>query len=190
MSEDAVGAYVKVLAEKLRYGDATERTHYPALEAFVKSLGPRLNIPCEPSGIPGASVDFLVRRGQQTIGHIEAKDIGKSLDEAPESKQLKRYRSRFSNLVLTDFLEFRWFIDGDLRTAARVVLRPNGIPEYRYGLAGRAGRVAAARPLRRRWMNHCMSNSAVRCWRRSVPVREAATSAKRVSAEARRDCRS
>src|SRR5205814_1810297 len=37
-----------------------------------------------------------------------------------QSEQLMRYRAALPNLVLTDYLEFRWFVDGELRAVTRV----------------------------------------------------------------------
>jgi hypothetical protein len=51
---------------------------------------------------------------------METKDLGKSLDEAEDSDQLKRYKRSLPNLILTDYLEFRWFEDGQLRDSARL----------------------------------------------------------------------
>jgi len=120
MPLDAFKPYLKVLETQLRAGHASERSHYPALEALLRNLDRRLTVTIEPAGIPEASVDFLIRRGQRTIGYVEAKDIGKSLDEAERSEQLKRYCDRFTNLILTDFLEFRWYTDGERRRSARL----------------------------------------------------------------------
>ena len=64
-----------------------------------------------------------------SIGKVEAKDIGSSLDaihsdservnpKTREGKQLRRYRAAFDNLVLTDYVTFRWYRRGDLRTTA------------------------------------------------------------------------
>ena len=45
-------------------------------------------------------------------GHIEAKDVGVSLIAIENSEQLQRYRRDFSNLILTDFIEFRLYAKG------------------------------------------------------------------------------
>lgn len=62
----------------------------------------------EPGRIKCGASDFVVTKGVTTIGYIEAKDIGKSLDEAGKSEQLIRYGESLSNLILTNYLEFRW----------------------------------------------------------------------------------
>jgi hypothetical protein len=55
-----------------------------------------------------------------TLGYIEAKDVGIPLDAVSSSDQLARYRAALSNLVLTDYLEFRWYVGGELRRIARL----------------------------------------------------------------------
>jgi hypothetical protein len=55
-----------------------------------------------------------------TIGYIEAKDVGARLEEIAESPQLKRYRAALENLVLTDYLDFRWYVHGDLHASGKL----------------------------------------------------------------------
>ncbi len=50
-----------------------------------------------------------------TLGYVECKDTHVSLDEAAKSDQLKRYRDNLPNLVLTNHLEFRWYVEGEER---------------------------------------------------------------------------
>jgi hypothetical protein len=54
------------------------------------------------------------------VGYIEAKDVGKSLAETERTDQLKRYRRALDNLILTDYLAFRWYVGGELRQEARL----------------------------------------------------------------------
>ena len=62
----------------------------------------------EPTHVECGAPDFIVHRGGAPVGHIECRDIGASLDRVEESKQLQRYRAGLPNLILTDYLEFRW----------------------------------------------------------------------------------
>jgi len=57
---------------------------------------------------------------------MEAKDVGRSLDEAEDSPQLERYKKSLHNLILTDYLEFRWYVDGELRGTARLARQRKG----------------------------------------------------------------
>ena len=107
--------YIHAIEKKLVSGDATEHTHRAALQALIESLLSGVSATNEPKHIKCGAPDFVVRKGVMTVGYIEAKDIGKSLDETEKTDQLKRYLNSLTNLVLTDYLEFRWFVDGEQR---------------------------------------------------------------------------
>ncbi|MDZ4230518.1 MAG: N-6 DNA methylase, partial [Dehalococcoidales bacterium] len=110
--------YVLAIEKKLAMDDATEHTHRAALQALIESLLSGVSATNEPKHIKCGAPDFVIRKGSTTIGYIEAKDIGKSLDETEKTDQLKRYRDSLTNLVVTDYLEFRWYVDGEKRLSA------------------------------------------------------------------------
>jgi predicted helicase len=50
------------------------------------------------------------------IGYVEAKDVGIDLNQVEKTEQLKRYRESLNgNLILTNYVEFRWYVDGKQR---------------------------------------------------------------------------
>jgi predicted helicase len=110
--------YIHEIEKALEGGDATEHTHRPALKAFIEGLSADVVATNEPKHIECGAPDFILRTGSATIGYIEAKDINKSLDEAEKTDQIKRYRDSLSNLIVTDYLEFRWYVDGDCHLKA------------------------------------------------------------------------
>lgn len=112
--------YFTTIENTLKAGNATEHTHRPALKDLLESLDSNIIATNEPKRIACGAPDYIVTRDQLTIGYIEAKDVGKSLNEAERSDQLKRYRRALGNLILTDYLEFRWYVDGELRQEARL----------------------------------------------------------------------
>jgi len=59
----------------------------------------------------GNKPDFVIKKNSVPILYIETKDIGVSLDKVEKSEQMARYFG-YSNLVLTDYLEFRFYRDG------------------------------------------------------------------------------
>lgn len=59
----------------------------------------------------GNKPDFVVLNHDVPILYIEAKDIGVSLDKVEKSDQMARYYG-YSNLVLTDYVEFRFYRNG------------------------------------------------------------------------------
>jgi len=120
---DEIPTYLKTIEKELRRGDATEHTHRAALKELVESLKSGITATNEPKqiecGAPDYSVSRSTKHGPLTIGYIETKDVGAALSDEQKSDQLKRYRT-LPNLILTDYLEFRWFVDGDLRESARL----------------------------------------------------------------------
>jgi hypothetical protein len=117
---DPFRAYLQELQNKLATGDATEHSHRPALQRLIEALAPDLTVINEPKRIECGAPDYIITHGQTPIGYVEAKDIGASLDHEERSDQMRRYRESLSNLILTDYLEFRWYVEGEQRAAVRL----------------------------------------------------------------------
>ena len=131
---NAFRAYVRSLNDSLSLGNATEHTHRPALKTLLESIVSGVVATNEPKRIECGAPDFVATTEGQSpliLGYVEAKDIGavleaieKESDRAKPStdngNQLRRYRRSLSNLVLTDYTEFRWYVDGKRRAVARV----------------------------------------------------------------------
>ncbi len=102
---------------------------------LVESLASDIIATNEPKRVECGAPDFVVSRrrehGPLTVGYIEAKDVGKNLagierdserinPTTENGQQLRRYRNALENLILTDYLEFRWYVRGELRETARL----------------------------------------------------------------------
>lgn len=119
--------FIKNIERELQAGNATEHTHRTSLKLLVESIDPQVTATNEPKRIACGAPDYIITRDGFTIGYIEAKDVGKSLNELERTEQLKRYRRALENLILTDYLEFRWYVDGELRQEARLAgTQPDG----------------------------------------------------------------
>jgi predicted helicase len=116
--------YLNQLQDNLDTGQAKEHTHRAALEQLIETLAPSINAINEPVRIACGSPDFVIltKENNTQIGYIEAKDIGISLDNALKTEQLQRYVPALNNLILTDYLNFRWFVEGQEREDMRVTL--------------------------------------------------------------------
>ena len=112
-------SYLAALEQAYRAGNATEHTYRPAYKALIEAIaGNGVQAVNEPRQIACGAPDFIVTRGVVPLGYIEAKDIGIDLGKTARSEQLARYRDSLDNLILTDYLEFRWFLDGEPRLTA------------------------------------------------------------------------
>ena len=116
----ATGIYLSQLERELGAGRATEGTHRPAIKALLEGLGAGVLASNEPRRVECGAPDCVVSRDGLVVGYLETKDVGASLDEAERSEQLKRYLRSLDNLVLTNYLEFRWYRGGELLDEARL----------------------------------------------------------------------
>jgi hypothetical protein len=118
MSE--ITAYLSEIRKNLDQGDATEHTHRPALKTLMEGLFQGVTATNEPKRIACGAPDFLLSKKNVLLGHIKTKDIGTDLDEIELGKgahgdQFVRYRNGLSNWILTDYLDFRWYVGGQKR---------------------------------------------------------------------------
>jgi hypothetical protein len=122
MPANPIDTYRRQIERELQAGNATEHTHRPALKTLIESLASGVTATNEPKRVECGAPDFAVTEkrahGPITIGHLEAKDVGKDLDEVEKSEQMKRYLHALPNLILTDYLEFRWYVEGEHRQTA------------------------------------------------------------------------
>ena len=124
MAATPIDAYRRQIEKELQAGNATEHTHRPALKALIESFTSGVTATNEPKRVECGAPDFAVTEkrghGPVTIGHLESKDVGKDLGEVEKSEQMKRYLPALPNLILTDYLEFRWYVNGEHRQSARL----------------------------------------------------------------------
>lgn len=111
MSTKAVEDYISSVEGKFKTGQAREHAYRPAFEALIHALDPALKILNDPSRSEHGNPDFVFLRGDITAGYTETKDIDADLDKTEKSEQMERYLG-YSNLILTDYLEFRFFKNG------------------------------------------------------------------------------
>ena len=112
--------YLKKIAHYHSIGNATEHTYRAALQEFVQSVLPEIIATNEPKRIACGAPDYIITKGNVPLGYIEAKDIDIPLSKVERDEQMKRYLGGLSNIILTDYLEFRWYVNGQHRETARM----------------------------------------------------------------------
>jgi predicted helicase len=122
----AISDYLQKIEKAYTAGNATEHTHRPALKELMESMAAGITATNEPRRVKCGAPDFIVTKKQTPLGYIECKDIGKSLAEVERTDQIKRYRESLSNLILTDYLEFRWYVGGQYRLTVQLATVANG----------------------------------------------------------------
>lgn len=104
--------YIDDISKRYATGTAREHTYRPALQNLLEDVIPGIIASNDPARIECGAPDFILSRRSIDVGYIEAKDIADDLDKTEKTEQLKRYRDSLDNLILTDYLEFRFFLNG------------------------------------------------------------------------------
>ena len=107
--------YLNQLRQELKTGNALEHSYRPALKNFIESLETNIRAVNEPSRSEHGAPDFIFLNKTNVnliLGYAETKDINVNLDQVEKTEQLKRYLG-YPNLVLTNYLEFRFFRNGE-----------------------------------------------------------------------------
>ena len=113
--------YLNNLLNTYNQGDAREESYYKHLENLFLNFAENkkikdVHITVLPKKTEAGNPDFRVWDGKNHItGYIEAKAPSvKNLDWIEDTEQLKRYRTTFPNVILTNFYEFRLYRNGEL----------------------------------------------------------------------------
>ncbi len=108
--KSSVAQYFSALQKEHDTGRAREHSYRPALKSLLEAINPRIIATNEPSREKCGAPDFILIEKDIPIGYGEVKDIGIPLDEVEKSEQMERYFV-LNNLFLSDYLEFRFFLN-------------------------------------------------------------------------------
>lgn len=106
--------YIQSISSKFSHKETSEIGYRTDFENLLKLIFESINV--QPIGHDdkakqGNKPDFVIKKNGVPILYIEAKDIGVSLDKVEKSEQMARYFG-YANLVLTDYVEFRFYRNG------------------------------------------------------------------------------
>ncbi len=129
--------YFKKLHQVAQQGDAREESFYHVLSDMLGDVAKKtgrsqVHVTTLPKATDAGNPDFRLWNGiNRIVGYIEAKKpTEERLDAIEESEQLARYRSTFPNLILTNFLEFRLYRNGE-RVQTVLAARPFAMTRLR-----------------------------------------------------------
>lgn len=122
-----ISSYFQKLQSELQTGNAREHSYRPALKDLFEEIDVNVKAVNEPSRSAHGAPDFIFKSLVNTNlirGYAEAKDVDVNLDAVEKKEQLDRYRG-YSNLILTNYIEFRFFRNGQ-KYQTIVIGRKNG----------------------------------------------------------------
>jgi hypothetical protein len=120
VSDAKLRNYLRQIEKVYQVGNATEHSYRASMQELLKTLDASIIATNEPKRIKCGAPDFIVTKKQTPLGYIETKNIGIPLDQVERSDQMKRYLGSLANLILTDYVEFRWYVAGEHRMTARL----------------------------------------------------------------------
>ncbi|MDN5360824.1 MAG: hypothetical protein PWQ84_1887, partial [Thermotogaceae bacterium] len=106
--------YLDQIRNRFYSGRAGEHSYRSALESLLLELNPKIEVTNEPAGVSCGNPDFVITRRGVPLGYIETKDIDKNLDEKIYKEQFERYKKALDNLIITNYLDFRFYVHGVL----------------------------------------------------------------------------
>ncbi|MCL1943182.1 MAG: N-6 DNA methylase [Candidatus Azobacteroides sp.] len=118
-TEDII-QYIAELNLIYKAGNATEHTYRPALKGLLEKITTGLTVTNEPKRIACGAPDYIVTRKEIPVGYIEAKDIGIDLNGKANKAQFDRYKQSLDNLIITDYLTFQLFENGEPITSVTI----------------------------------------------------------------------
>ncbi|MBI2109200.1 MAG: N-6 DNA methylase [Parcubacteria group bacterium] len=107
--------YIQSVSTKFSHKETSEMGYRTDFESLLKGIFESINvkrIDHDARAKQGNKPDFVLYNHEIPILYIEAKDIGVSLDKVEKSEQMARYYG-YTNLVLTDYVEFRFYRNGE-----------------------------------------------------------------------------
>ena len=110
MDKKLTKEYFSKIIEKHATGHAREHSYRPALEELFREIT-GLKVVNEPKRSEYGAPDFVFIDKNIVAAYAEAKDVNISLAEVEKSEQMIRYYG-YSNLILTNCLEFRFYKNG------------------------------------------------------------------------------
>ncbi len=108
-----VEKYLGAVIQKYKTGKTTEHSFRGDLQDFVERTVIGVQAINEPRRQKCGAPDYIIQKKNIPIGYIEAKDIDKSLDSIDKTEQLDRYKASLDNLILTNYLEFWFYKNGE-----------------------------------------------------------------------------
>ena len=115
-----IQGYINSINNRYQRGNATEHTYRGDLQYLLESIVTGVDVTNEPKRQACGAPDYVVSRKDIPLGFIEAKNINDNDLEGKKAtgnkEQFVRYRSALNNLIITDYLNFHFYDNGELVT--------------------------------------------------------------------------
>ncbi|OQW70724.1 MAG: DNA methyltransferase [Proteobacteria bacterium ST_bin12] len=118
--------YISIVNQRFQAGNATEHSYRGDLQQLLQTILPDVAITNEPKRIDCGAPDYILSRKDIPLGYIEAKDVGVELGHKSHKAQFDRYKAALDNLIITDYLQFHFYKQGQLVASCAIGEVSNG----------------------------------------------------------------
>ncbi|SHF75341.1 N-6 DNA Methylase [Salegentibacter echinorum] len=119
--------YLEIVNSRYTSGISREHSYRGDFENLLRSILIDIDVTNEPANVTDCgNPDYVLTNGKIPIGYIEAKDVGKDLNSKTYKEQFTRYRNALDNLIITDYLWFQFFQNGELVHEIEIAEIENG----------------------------------------------------------------
>lgn len=133
-----IQTYIQTVNTRYKAGNTTEHSFRGDLQQLLETLLPGILATNEPTRIACGAPDYILTKNDIPICYIEAKDLGADLNSKSHQAQFKRYRDALNNLIITNYLDFQVYKDGELITSytigeiikSKVVAKPDSFGAF------------------------------------------------------------
>lgn len=119
-SQCMIQHYLENITKRYATGIAKEHSYRGDLQQLLEMLAAGVLVTNEPARIACGAPDYILTRQNIPVGYIEAKDIGAPLAKIAKSEQIERYKASLDNLILTDYLDFHLYRNGEFVTSIAI----------------------------------------------------------------------
>ena len=121
-----VSEYLENLNQRYKTGISREHSYRGGLQTLLESMLDNVLVTNEPARIECGAPDYILTNKGIPVGYIEAKDIGEPLKGKKHKEQFERYKASLPNLIITDYLDFHLYREGDFAASIRIADTEDG----------------------------------------------------------------
>ncbi|WP_026461432.1 type ISP restriction/modification enzyme [Adhaeribacter aquaticus] len=122
----SISEYLEKINIRFKTGISREHSYRGDLQTLLESIAKDVLVTNEPARVACGAPDYIITRKDIPVGYIEAKDLGKPLNSKDYKEQFDRYKTSLNNLIITDYLDFWLFKDGEFVTSIKIAEIQNG----------------------------------------------------------------
>ena len=122
--------YIQNVNRLFQTGNAREHSYRGDLQQLLNEIinDKDIVVTNEPARIVNVGApDYSITKKDIPLGYIEAKDINKPLGSKDYQEQFDRYRNALDNLIITDYLDFWFYKNGELTIKIQIAKIENGV---------------------------------------------------------------